>query len=116
SDHNRNQQAQTGRHDHFALSGGGTDVDTGRVVRFGCPLHDSLDFTELTADLLDHCAGGAADSFHRHGTEHERQHHPHEDADEHLRVHDGDVVEPYEVGHRRPLHRSDEPLLQKFGE
>ena len=53
------------RQDHLAHSAARADIDGSRVVRLGLALHESVDLTELPADLLYHCARRSSDRLHR---------------------------------------------------
>ena len=60
--------------DHFPLGGTGADIHAGSVIRIRFPGHQSLDLTELAANLHHDLLGAAADRVHGEGGEQERQH------------------------------------------
>ena len=68
-DDRRTDDRDQRRDDHLALSGLGDDVDALAVLGLDRAVHDAGVLLELTTDLVDDCAAGAADCLHREGDE-----------------------------------------------
>jgi hypothetical protein len=77
---------QQSRNQHLFEGELGDDVDACTVIRFGGTFHDARNFTELTADFVDHRAAGVADGLHGDGGEQVGQQAADEQADDDVDV------------------------------
>ena len=95
--HDDGQQA--GEH-HLALCTAGRNLHAAGIVRRAFAREDALDLAELAAHLVHHALRSTSHGVHRQAAEQERHHGADEDADQHRRVHQRDLVILHEIEDR----------------
>jgi len=89
--HDRAENRQHGRDDHFLDRVLGQHIDAAAVFRFARAFHDTRNFLELTAHFDDDSRTGATNSGHAHGTEQVRQKTAEQQTDHDIRVGQAEV-------------------------
>ena len=91
-DDGRHHRDDGGQH-HLLQTGLGAQIHAACIVGVGLAFHQAGDLTELTAHLQHHALCGTAHGVHGQSGKHEGQAGADEQARQHQRIHQGEIVE-----------------------